>query len=370
LPGGGNPDYSSLATWETASDNDLSGTGVTILDCYDSQDHNDYIASMAGASNTDSTHYRVIRSSASCATPWAGKDGTGANFLHGASADTFSISESWARLVNIYLERTSTDASGRKTIYLMGTHSKVIGCVINSGDYCCGPKAIADANLFYACIVYNNLITSLTITTGSGETIGTICCTICPSNENYFNAIDSTSSDGTAIVFSCYSYEAAGVGGCFSESNWDSPSGWNAADDATADLGGTAGDNYKNSIDYSGSLDANHLATAHISANGNAGDRCGRNPYNDVTATTDFDDFLRNDTAGDPLFKYDIAGNERPDEDVADAVWDVGASEYVASGGETNNIKSVSGITWANVKSIGPTAKADIKKVGDLDTTS
>jgi hypothetical protein len=42
---------------------------------------------------------------------------------------------------------------------------------------------------------------------------------------------------------------------------------------------------------------------------------------------------------------------------------------YGASGG-TDNIKSVSGITWANVKSIGPTAKADIKKVGDLDTTS
>jgi hypothetical protein len=42
---------------------------------------------------------------------------------------------------------------------------------------------------------------------------------------------------------------------------------------------------------------------------------------------------------------------------------------YVASGG-TDNIKSVSGITWANVKSIGGVAKADIKKVGDLDTTN
>jgi len=44
---------------------------------------------------------------------------------------------------------------------------------------------------------------------------------------------------------------------------------------------------------------------------------------------------------------------------------DIGAIEYV-----TDNIKSVSGITWANVKSIGGVAKADIKKVGDLDTTS
>jgi hypothetical protein len=106
----------------------------------------------------------------------------------------------------------------------------------------------------------------------------------------------------------------------------------------------------------------------------------GANSVTGATAANNYTnvasrDFTVKDTdapiyqAGTPLHATDgiwrdIIGTER---DTTSP--DIGAFEYVASGG-TDNIKSVSGITWANVKSIGGVAKADIKKVGDLDTTS
>ena len=327
-------DYSVLATWEAASDNDLSGTGITVLDCYDSQVHDDEV-NIAGATNTDITHYRVIRSSSSCTTPFAGKAGTGATLSYtNTGYQPFVLSEEFARLVNLCITASGTRDGAYGIIQFLADNTFGINIVAyDCVNQYAGQNVRAVLIRENQCLAYNFIVYGgddhgIELNVAADETGGAICCT---SVGNAGCGIYSREGLGVAIVFSCYAMD--NTTSAFNEADWDAPSGWNGADDATADLGGTAGDNYKNSVDYDASLDADFLATANISANAAAGDRCGRNPYNDVTATTDFNDFLRNDTAGDALFGFDIAGNARPNEAVADSAWDVGASEYVAAGG-------------------------------------
>jgi hypothetical protein len=130
-------------------------------------------------------------------------------------------------------------------------------------------------------------------------------------------------------VFSCYSGNN-NIDFKDDANYWIDPSDYNVAGDATADLGGESA-NFTNSKDYwdggaDDAMDADNLLTASVDG--------GRNPYDDLTATSDFDDFLKNDTGGDALYSKDIAGNSRSSTN-ADATWDVGASEYVAAGGAT-----------------------------------
>lgn len=328
-------DYSTLASWESASDNDLSGTGITILDCYDSQNHDDSI-NAAGSANTDVTHYRMIRSASGCTTPFAGKDATGANFVYtGALQEMFEIVETWFRVVQVCVRYNGSYSGNANAIGLMVDNAIVVNCVgfncASSAGACYPFYAKENQNLFYNCIAYGGDGNGFQLRGSTSETIAAVCCT---SIGNAGYGFEYYSSLKPNHVWSCYA--ADNTSGDFHEAAayWDADSGWNAAKDASADLAAQAGDDYKNSIDYTGSLDTDHLATANISANGDAGDRCGRNPFNDFSAVvSDFNDFLRNDTAGDALFKYDIAGNERPNESSADAVWDVGASQYVAAGG-------------------------------------
>lgn len=335
LPGGGDPDYSSLVTWEADTDIDMTGQGVISLECYDSQIHVDFVV-MAGATNTDKDNYRIIRSAAACATPFAGKKNTGANFNITTTSPIFSLNEHYVRVASVVCKVTNNSAA---VTYAMDTALNTIGvkilnCVIHD---CSNVTNVVHGIRLYGAVdglVYNTIIYNCD---GSGIQMNTwvaagarpaaVCCTAI-GNGGY--GLESVWASSTAIVWSCYA--ADNTSGNFNESNWDAPSGWNAAKDTTADLGGTAGDNYKNSIDLTDTeLDADYLAVAGqtLSWNGAAGDRAGRNPYNDLTATVDFYDFFKNDTSGETLSKEDIVGNSRPTPDTADVEWAVGASQAV-----------------------------------------
>lgn len=328
LPGGLDPDYSTLSAWEAASDNDLSGyTGPVILDCYDSQNHDEGGIILSGATNTSATVYRWIRSSSSCATPWAGKPGTGANFVHsGTTLRQVRFSETNTRVSNSAWKMSSDYAGDSVVLYVVSQHVQLIGVYvfdstnINEGYDCDAFALLADQNICYGCIADTNKSFGFFAVAGPGETQGLICCTSIGNGTRGF----SSNSTNVAIVFSCY----AGNNGAydFYEPNWDAPSDYNVSGDETADLFGVSS-NYTHNKDYwdggaDDAMDADHLLTASIAG--------GRNPYNDVTGTTDFNDFLRNDTAGDALFSQDIAGNTRPNESVADSIWDVGAFQFIA----------------------------------------
>lgn len=326
LPGGGDPDYSSLAAWEADSDNDLSGTGITTLECYDSQTHDDS-CSCGGATNTDSTHYRVIRSSSSCSTPWAGKENTGANFVQNSTQNTFYLAEAYFRLIDVYTE--SEFFGGRGAYAYNALHVKVLNCIAVSN----GGRAIyahaAGVFLAYNCIARDSYDGFYA---GSGSNKGFICCTSV-NNSNYGFYCAFTAVSAPTIVWSSYGANNSTEDFRDNSSYWKSISGWNSSKDNTSDLGGLAGNDYKNGNDLitGGELDSDYLPTEHIYWTGGAGDNAGRNPYNDISSVIDFADFFKNDTDGEIISKKDIRGVDRPTPDTADVSWDVGAAEYTIS---------------------------------------
>lgn len=324
LPGGGDPDYSSLATWEAATDNDLSSIGISTLECYDSQTHNDSV-DIAGATNTDATHYRRIRSAPSCATPFAGKDGTGATLDYSGSASrTVAITEAYSRAEQMTIRYSGSYGSTSVALSLGAAGAKAVFCVIpncinTNASYVCRSVSVAGLGaIAYGCIVYGGDGVGFLIGAMGTGISAAVCCTAI-GNAGY--GFEQRLSN-TRIVWGCYA--ADNTSGDFNAS-WSAGTDYNASADASA-----PGSNSSASLDLSLSLDADYIATAALGY--------GRNPYNDLSGTSDFEDFLRNDTSGDALFPVDIAGNDRPDESTADSEWDVGASQYVAAGGTTVSI--------------------------------
>ena len=329
LPGGGDPDYTSLATWEADSDNSLSGyTGPVILDCYDSQVHPCSITcTVAGASSLSSTVFRAIRSADGCAVPWAGKVGSGANFSFSTSG--FSVGEGYFRLIDLYV---AASANSSTNLYCVSVNSsetvKFVNCVfhsVNTGGYGYGYYGnLTATGLCFGCIAYECTSNGFRGGAWNGR-LSFVCCTSCNNGGWGFLATDS--SAGTASVWSCYA-SGNSSGDFYPSSSLDTYSGWNASADATANMGGYVGDNYKHSLSLD--LDADYLPTTgtFLSGSGGAGDNYGRNPFDDYSSYYDSNDFLKNDTDGDPLSKLDIRGNSRPNADTADSAWAVGAAEY------------------------------------------
>lgn len=354
LPGGGNPDYSSVTTWESASDNDLSGySGPVILDCYDSQTHTlPATAIIAGATNTSATVYREIRSSSGCETPWAGKSGTGANFTY--VAVVFNPQESYCRLTDLYANASGNSVATIYAITLNTNYTgiKVINCVAKATNsniggataYSIGGIGALTNYLVYGCIALDSKTTGFFLSTWNvNDCIAVINCTAINNGDyGYY----PNSANGKCYIWNCYG--ANNTSGDFREANWDSPSGWNASKDNTSDLGGTAGDNYKNGLDLitSGDIDSDGLATADdLYATGGAGDNYGRNPYNDLSGTIDFDDFLKNDQNGEAISRLDIRGTARPNGTTADSSWNVGASQAAASSTITLTVTDLTSAT-------------------------
>lgn len=338
LPGGGNPDYTSLATWESASDNDLAGySGPVIIDCYDSQDHNvgSGGVTLAGATNTSATVYREIRSSSSCATPWAGKEDTGANFYASATV-VFTLNEDYVRLRDIYIINTVNSSGTATTIKGSGKAGiKIINCVAScsnshaSGNgiaFQVGAIASTQSTLAYNCIALNSKTKGFGMGSwNAGDVAAIINCTAI----NCGTGFEGTSY-GTKIFWNCYGCDNA-TADFGAEAITTASSGWCASSDETSDNCNAT--NYKNSLDLvaSGDIDGDGLATADdLYAAGGAGDNYGRNPYDDLTASYDFNDFLKNDQDGEAISRLDIRGTARPNGTTADSTWNVGASQALA----------------------------------------
>lgn len=313
-----------LSTWEAASDNDLTGySGPVILDCYDSQTHNNSLT-LTGATNVSATIYREVRSAAGCAAPFDGELGTGANF-----SDIFNVNELYGRLneicVEVTLNNTGTGITQNSIVLLTNSYAKAIKCVaraLNTGTGTANGFYTSNGHfpgrLFYDCIAIGCktdgfLVNPLWADDGS-------YFVNCVAGGNGGIGFRLGANAGVNVAWNCYG--ANNTGGDFSEAGWDAPSGWNASKDNTSDLGGAAGDNYKNALDLItlGKLDADYLALANdLYAAGGAGANYGRNPLDDFTATYDF----RAEIAD---WAKDIRGTDRPSA-VADASWNVGASQ-------------------------------------------
>lgn len=254
----------------------------------------------------------------------------------------------------------------------MGATCKIINCLIfesyNSanaaykvGGIWCGWDSAAK-KLIYNCIVRGCSGRGMTIADIYGnERNAAVCCTII---NNGLNGIYLYSFNARCVVWNCYAGNNAG-GDYGKYSAATAVSGWNASKDASAS--GYGGDNYKNSLDLltGGEIDADGLATEEgLYANGAAGDRYGRNPYDDLTAVEDWFDFLKNDTSGEAVSKKDICGTDRPTPDTADAGWNVGASEQVSSAVDYDAGTSSGGLVFGGQVTALGTVNAGISSGG------
>jgi len=342
---GGGKDYSSVGTWEGHSDVDLSGYGIVTLDCFDSQ-HHTWRGIISGASGLDSTHKRRIRSASGCTTPFAGKRDTGAIFEIVISTTmnyAWQLKEEFIRLENLCFDGGSINGTAVVSMYKYIRDScKVVNCVVydhinaGSGSISSVWSLAEHNNVIYGCITHDYDGTAYALSSSVSEDVLAMNCTAIDGVRGFL----ATSSE-LAIAWNCYAASMSSYTFTNLASSWSDLSGWNGSDDAGAEYC-HADNNYKNldlnSTTYfvsvtSGSEDYNLVQ--NVKHNIGVDQRCGRQAYNDLSASKTFDNFIYNGSSRDPLYEYDIKGTIRPDYTTADEPWDVGASEYVSVGAYT-----------------------------------
>jgi hypothetical protein len=132
-------DYTSLATWEAATDNDLvTATQSEVLECYaDEPSFNDSVI-ISGAT-TNSSYFRIIRPAGTLGTgTWQGHNGTpsggGVFFLSTASNEIIeNQSENNFSVQDLLLRINADTASTIRTVENGGTDGTVIGVIVFDG---------------------------------------------------------------------------------------------------------------------------------------------------------------------------------------------------------------------------------------------
>jgi hypothetical protein len=300
------------------------------LDCYDGQDHNDYVT-LDGATNTDWDKHRIIRSSPSCATPFNGRAGSGAHFHpSGSMTSVFKLGDqSYGCIFGLDISLTSSSASTISAIVLQCTGADAIKNVIHhvedSAHNNCNGVECYSASGAKSFVVYRNIIYSCE---GNGILVNSltagyisITCNTCINNGGSGITLASNTNP-TNMVFSNY---GADNGNDFldASANYDAPSGYNASKDNTSDLGGFTA-NYTNGLNLIPNMDSDYQL--------NSAAQYGRNPNNDVTALESWNYGMYeswNAWTGAGC-EYDISGSRTVPYSTIDATIDVGASQFVA----------------------------------------
>ena len=125
---GGGYDYTALATWEAATDNNLvTATDGEVLTCYDDgAPYTDNVI-LAGAT-TNTSYFRVIRP----ATDQQGTDTTGVRFYRSGtgSYNTFTIEEDHVGIYDLGIKLVSTSVAGNakvKGVLCSADYAKIVG---------------------------------------------------------------------------------------------------------------------------------------------------------------------------------------------------------------------------------------------------
>jgi hypothetical protein len=123
-------DYSSLANWESATDNDLvTATQSEVAECYDDAATHGWLLNLAGAT-TDSSYFRIVRPASG-----EGHDGTPNNGVHihtVASTTTIQGKEAYSSVQDLIISHTINLASGARygLYHATGSNQSFIGCIV------------------------------------------------------------------------------------------------------------------------------------------------------------------------------------------------------------------------------------------------
>lgn len=129
--GNGTRDYTSLSTWESATDNDLvTSTTSEVLECYDDAAGFDDSIVIVGAT-TNTSYFRIIRPASG-----QGHDGTSNNgfYLNSTTVqDVINISENNFSLQDLIIGHNFNSAATRRSI-LNGNFDNIsiIGCILTN----------------------------------------------------------------------------------------------------------------------------------------------------------------------------------------------------------------------------------------------
>ena len=328
----GGKDYSSLSTWESATDNNLvtAAQGET-LEVYGGP-HNDTV-SMSGAT-CNASYFRVIR-------PAAGNfhDGTpsvGAKLLVTSAADIVRIAEDYSQVQDLVLSYNINTSSNFEIVKLDdgADQNAAIGCIAddpqNAGSgliRCFESQALTgDEQFFINCIAIGNSKVREGFELGDPGTLYAYNCNSIDSGGHGFEE-----DSGSIVCKNCLST------GSVNNDFHDITGGLNnASGDATAP--GTSNRINQTFTFVNAAGDDYHLA---------AGDAGAKGYGINLTADIDYG------------FDDDI------DFDTRSAPWDIGFDQVAAAG--PANLGKINTILKANLGKINTVSLASILKINGVD---
>lgn len=308
-------DYSTLNTWEAATDLDLvSNTQSQVLECYDdAANFDDNLNDLAGAT-TNSSYFRIVRPASG-----EGHDGTpnnGVYFLHTGSAICMDIAEDYGQLQDLLVGISST-ANGQMVVRFQSgsTPNYGIGLILVIADggssNCRGLSARDDNHIYINCLMQDADRDGIRFESAVGQTAYAYNCTAVNCGERGFNQ-----TSGDAVIKNCLGDNNAtnDFNGTFAAGTVNNASGDASAPGTSSRINQTftfvnaAGDDF-------------HLAY---------GDAGARNFGTDLSAdgVFAFDDDINDGTMGGSK-----AGITRPQE----TVWDIGFSERTPSSSSSSS---------------------------------
>ena len=312
-------DYSSLATWESATEKYLDN--IYVLECYDSQDHNDSVT-IAGATNqSKNSKYRVITSSPYCNTPFDGRPGTGAHINYsGTSADTtVALNESYARTLAIEISHSGAYSGTAICVSVSNNNGQCIktlftnsyNATFNRGfnAQTSSPSAVKGC-YFCTAIDIKNYCFYVISTGGSVNILN--CSAIKISYGTYGFYESSPFSYNT--YFSCYAYGFATNGFIYTSATPHSNSDYNASDNAT-DLDSNWGTYYTNSLNL-----------APVNGIASVANTVGRNPATLYASLLPGVVYNNTDSEEYPWCYTDVANHIQATPLASDSAWPVGSS--------------------------------------------
>lgn len=219
-------DYSVLATWEAATDNDLvTATTSEVLECYaDAATFDDFVV-LDGAT-TNSSYFRIIRPAAG--EGHNGTPSTGVHFSITSANHVVSIVEDNSCVQDIIMTLTMNDAATRHGISLSGSSTKAIGCIVaaatnaGAGGSSAFSTQTGSGQLMVNCLAIGAKTDGFTLNSESY----TYNCTAVSNTDDGFDA-----NAATAVAKNCLSY---GNSGSDFEGTFAAGTTNNAAEDATA----------------------------------------------------------------------------------------------------------------------------------------
>jgi len=328
-------DYSSLATWESATDIDLvSAAQSEVLECYDDAASFNDLINMSGAT-TNSSYFRIIRpAGVKGEASWQGHDGTPNNgvYFHNQSNgnEGFILNEDYATIQDL-IHTTTWSGSGNGPAILGGENSRCVGIIeidCHSSDSDLRGFEMYAGSFCVNCIAINGDDEQFL---ADADAMHFLNCTAIGKSSAQ-DGFDEFSTDPTWI--NCLST---------GHTNKDFDGGAGLLEQNNASGDGTA----------SGTGSRINQTFAFVNAAGN--------DYNLASTDAGARNYGQNLSAYGPYpFDDDINWRTRPGE----SVWDIGASEYVPDSGP--DLTDINGILAANINDINTVDFADISDVNGV----